>query len=353
MDRQMNETDVREEVATPLLAKLGYARGTSNDILRELAIAYDRFYLGRKKPNDAPLRGRADYVLSVLGAGRWTLEIKAPSEDITRDAIEQAISYARHPEVSGSYAAVLNGKRFVLFHHSQTSSDAPILDLVVNTVDDLAEKLRGILSPTAIRRDCTPPVVDLAKPLSDGLRSSAAILGGSISYINFQWEANFSMPNEAIAPLNDAVRIMTGFRADVTGGRVWRDDSSRVRAKINWSLPRTEMMQFAVDKHLMDVEYISLDEEVSKSEDHPTVFDFVGSLSVSKGEKLYNLTEWKSEVAGIETAITYRGQAVGYIRDDNFIGAFQSEMECQYPALPDFRLTFNSLGSFAVKVDTR
>ncbi|WP_281415637.1 hypothetical protein [Pelotalea chapellei] len=27
-----NETDVREEVATPLLSALGYARGTSNDI---------------------------------------------------------------------------------------------------------------------------------------------------------------------------------------------------------------------------------------------------------------------------------------------------------------------------------
>ena len=31
-----NETDVREEVVTPLLSALGYERGTRNDILREL-----------------------------------------------------------------------------------------------------------------------------------------------------------------------------------------------------------------------------------------------------------------------------------------------------------------------------
>ena len=34
-----NETDVREEVAAPFLALLGYQRGTENDILRELSIS--------------------------------------------------------------------------------------------------------------------------------------------------------------------------------------------------------------------------------------------------------------------------------------------------------------------------
>jgi hypothetical protein len=43
----------------------------------------------------------------VLGAGSWTLEIKAENVDIDRDAIEQAITYARHPQVSGSYAPTL------------------------------------------------------------------------------------------------------------------------------------------------------------------------------------------------------------------------------------------------------
>jgi predicted type IV restriction endonuclease len=150
-----NEADIREEIASPLLAALGYQRGTVNDILREFSLSYDRIFLGRKKKGDPPLRGRADYILSVGGAARWTLEVKAPSEEINRDAIEQAISYARHPEISGSYAAVLNGKRFVVFHNSQNSFDVPLVDIPVENVSSLAAKLAPLLSPMSIRRDCS------------------------------------------------------------------------------------------------------------------------------------------------------------------------------------------------------
>ena len=102
-------SDVRAEIAEPFLAALGYKRGTANDIARERTRKYQRHFLGRKKSTDQPRRGYADYILSVHGAGRWVLETKAPNEPIDIDAIDQAISYARHPEVAASYSAVLNG----------------------------------------------------------------------------------------------------------------------------------------------------------------------------------------------------------------------------------------------------
>ena len=40
-----NETDVREEIATPMLAALGYERGTVNNIAREATLAYERQFL--------------------------------------------------------------------------------------------------------------------------------------------------------------------------------------------------------------------------------------------------------------------------------------------------------------------
>ena len=126
-----NETDVREEIASPFLAVLGYKRGTCNDIARELVLTYERQFLGTKKPTDPPLRGRADYVLTVIGAGRWVLETKAPNEPIDGDAIEQAMTYARHPEVSASYSVVLNGVRLTVHHASQASTEAPLVDLPV------------------------------------------------------------------------------------------------------------------------------------------------------------------------------------------------------------------------------
>jgi hypothetical protein len=72
----MNEADVREEVAMPLLRALGYEMGSANDIIREKSLEYSNNFLGRKKKTDPPLRGRADYILTVLGAGAWALEMR-------------------------------------------------------------------------------------------------------------------------------------------------------------------------------------------------------------------------------------------------------------------------------------
>ena len=191
-----NEADVREEIAAPLLALLGYRRGTCNDIARELVLEYERQFLGRKKPTDPPLRGRADYVLTVLGAGRWVLETKAPNESIDVDAIEQGISYARHPEVSATYAVILNGVRLTVHHASQASTEAPLVDLAVSGPKSLAEQLSSVLSPAAIRRDCSPPTVDLRKPLAEGLHSRAEIRRGEICHEQSHWSSNVQFPGE-------------------------------------------------------------------------------------------------------------------------------------------------------------
>ena len=318
-----NETDVKEEVAAPFLTLLGYQRGTENDILRELSISYGHNFLGRKKNNDPPLRGRADYVLSVTGAGRWVLEIKAPSEDITQDVIDQAISYARHPEVSGSYAAVLNGRRLVVLHNTQSSSDEPIVDIEVTSPDELAKQLSSLLSPAAIRRNCSPPVVDLGLPLSDGFRSSANIIGGSISYSNFWRECNYPLPENARAELDEMSRRLSDFRSTITGGRVWRDDSSRIIAKLTWALPHDMLMQFAREKNLMEVEYVSLNEAISSDPASPTVFDVVGSVSVSEGETLFDVVRWDTQLAGIEMSMNYRGQVMGYLTKGVLVGVFK------------------------------
>ena len=348
-----NETDIREEIATPLLSLLGYQRGTENDILRELSLSYDRNFLGRKKNNDPPLRGRADYVLSVTGAGRWALEIKAPSEDITQDVIDQAISYARHPEVSGTYAVILNGKRLVVFHNSQKSSDKPIVDLEVQSPEQLASQLCGLLSPSAIRRDCSPPVVDLGIPLADGFRSSANITGGTITYSDFVWKCNSPLPKQQIEVLNEICRRMSTLRSTIIGGVVWRDDTSRIKAKLDWAFPHDQLLQFARDKNLLNAEYISLSEKISSDPENPTIFDVIDNVSVSEGEILFDIVRWDTQIAGIALSMTYRGQATGYIQNGVFNGSFQAEYESTVPSMPEFCMNMYTLGTFEVVLDDR
>jgi hypothetical protein len=348
-----NEADVREEIAAPMLAALGYRRGTENDILREFTLRYGRLFLGRKKETDPPLRGRADYILSVLGAGRWTLETKPPSEEITQDAIEQAISYARHPEVAGAYAAVLNGKRFVLYSTFQPSTADPILALDVVSVDMLVEAVRGTLTPAAVRRDCTPPVVDTGRPIVDGLRSRAAIRGGQLTYTGCDWACPVELPTEFAAPLDDATRRMTNFRVDVLGGEVWRDDTSRIRAKLKVASQHEALRMFAQDKGLSDAEYVSLDRDISTDPATPTMFDVVGTISIASGEQLFNIARWETEETQVPMQVNYRGQASGVASGLKFAGAFLGEMELTVPGVAGFWLNIYTSGEFEIELDPR
>jgi hypothetical protein len=307
-----------------------------------------------EKQNDPPLRGRADYILSVAGAARWVLEIKAPQEAITQDAIEQAISYARHPEVAGVYAAILNGRKFVVMHYSQRSDDTPILELDVSSANELTGKVQGLLSPAAIARDCSPPIVDVNQPLADGLRSCANIRGGAISYTVFEWASNFSLPFEAAAQFDKICQIFRGYRANVTGGCAWRDKASRIRARLDWSVPHDEMLKFTQEKGLMEWDYISLSNTISRSSNEPTLFDVVGNLTISKGDPVYNMVQWDTKIAEIATSMTYRGQATGHIEGATFCGTFQGEYEATFPTLPvDLRINLYALGTFEVDFDPR
>lgn len=348
-----NETDVREEIAMPLLTALGYQWGTANDILRELPLKYDRIFLGRKKNSDPPIRGIPDYVLSVTGAGRWVLEIKAPNVDIRQDQIEQAISYARHPEVSASYAAILNGRRLVVYHITQRSEEDPLLDLSVESPDSVAQQLMATLSPHAIRRDCSPPKVDLGLPLAEGLRSSAEIKSGTIGYSDYQWVSNQQLPPEFASQQDEVRRRMLGFRTDITGGRVWRDSDHRIKATLEWSMPHEELFRFAQDKRLLEVEYVALSQTLSSNPNSPTVFDVVGDVRVEKGEPIFDIVRWDTDFAGAAMRMSYRGQATGYVEGMVFRGDFQAEYECSFPVLPELQISMYVVGHFEVRIDDR
>jgi len=86
----MNEADVREEVVAPLLRHLGYQSGTANNVIREQYLSYRRMALGRRKPTDRVIRGKADYVCSVGGLVNWVIEAKSPAEFLNELTEEQA-----------------------------------------------------------------------------------------------------------------------------------------------------------------------------------------------------------------------------------------------------------------------
>lgn len=346
-----NEADVRAEIVDPFLTALGYRRGTPANIDREFRLTYDRHFLGRKKPTDKPLVGKADYRLSVLGFGHWVLDAKAYGVEIDRDAIEQAISYAAHPEVAGHYAAVLNGKRFVMYRTKQSSHEEPLVDLEVTTGEALAEAMMNLLSPAAIRRDCRPPIVDLGTPIAEGLRSSAKLIGGFVLYRAWEWAANVPLPPSEKARLDEMCRRMSSYRAAITGGRVWRDETSRIRAKLTWSAPEPTLMQFAIEKRLFDTEYVCLDGKMSRDPAKPAHFDAIGQLSVQQGEQLFDILAWRTQMAQLGADMKYQGHVVGVLEGEKFCGGFQAHMQATCPVAPGFMMVMFGWGEFEVDVD--
>jgi hypothetical protein len=349
-NRRMNEADVREDIAMPLLSTLGYKAGTANDIVREKALAYPRAFLGRKKNSDPPLRGRADYILTVLGAGSWTLEIKAEDVPIDRDAIEQALTYARHPQIAGSYAAILNGRRFVAFHNTQRSDDAPLIDISFTDIETLTKALVSTFSPNAIRHDCSPPRVDLNAPLATGLRSTATITKASIHYNEFTWQCNQSIPQEAEKLLDETCRRMSGLWVNASKGWIRRDEQSRIIAKLEWNFPHEGLKEFAEKNQMAEMEYVCLSSMISEDPLKPSIFHIVGQITVQAGEGIFDTATWSTKIADLDMIMAYSGQAIGFLEAESFRGIVEAKYLLSYPRLPELQIIQLGTGTLEMTV---
>lgn len=347
-----NEADVREDIAAPFLKALGYARGTENDIERERLLRYKSLQLGRKKPNDMPLGGKADYLLTVAGAGRWVLETKPPYEDIDVDTIDQTLSYARHPEVCAHYAAILNGHRFVVFDRSRSSNDAPLVDLRVTTAEALALEVEALLSPVAIRRDCSPPKVDLSQGIAKGFRSRADILGGEIVHVHNLWDLPNYLPSQIKDSISASTQKLVGLISTVKGGTIWRDDASRIRAQLKWNLPHQDLTAFMHQTKFEDFEYVCLDSVISDDPEKPSVFEMLGAFRLEAGQPVFNVLRWNSEILRVAVETVLCGQATGFLRGDTFAGIATMQQTIRPQNFPT-PVSFHNEMKFSVRVDTR
>jgi hypothetical protein len=182
---RMVEQDVREDIITPLLHRLGYAQGTENDIRRShyLKLRYARNYFGRQKPaTDQPLSGYADYILDVGGQIRWVIEAKPPGTPISEADIDQAFHYARHPEVRAVCFCLCNGRELKVFRTDYAPETALLLSIPYEEFDAQFHLIANVLSPSAMRTTWPEVELDIGKPLGPNLRSIARIGGGYFKY---------------------------------------------------------------------------------------------------------------------------------------------------------------------------
>ncbi|MDE2166227.1 MAG: hypothetical protein KGJ66_07805 [Alphaproteobacteria bacterium] len=208
------------------------------------------------------------------------------------------------------------------------------------------------MSPLAIRRDCIRPQVDLRTPLAPGFRGAAVIVGGWNKQLEITIETKLQIPSAAMAALETQNAKMIGIQSTVKGGKIWRDESSRIRARVSWHPPHEEMRPFLEAVHLDDFEYVCLDETISTDAAKPSVFEILGSYELREGQVYYDLLQWKSRVLGFDSDTVIQGQATGYLADDKFCGIANFHSVTTIKNLP-FPTIVHFLTEFSLTVDKR
>lgn len=145
--RSFKEDSVREELVLPLLKQLGYKASGSARINRSRKLEHPFVVIGSKKHK---IQIYPDYTLEVDGEPAFVLDAKAPGEDIHRGQnVEQAFSYAIHPDVRTSLYALCNGHELIVFHISQ---NAAVLSVALSEIDKKWDAIVALVGPNAFRK---------------------------------------------------------------------------------------------------------------------------------------------------------------------------------------------------------
>ncbi|MES1939204.1 hypothetical protein T5B8_03105 [Salinisphaera sp. T5B8] len=135
------EDSVREELLVPIIKALGYSVAGDRRVIRSKSLIHPYVSIGsqRKKISIIP-----DYVFLSDAKPLWILDAKSPREDVFKSSnVEQAYSYAIHPDIRAELYALCNGHEFILY---QVKKFDPILRFDLRDIDSVWEQLYRILN---------------------------------------------------------------------------------------------------------------------------------------------------------------------------------------------------------------
>jgi hypothetical protein len=306
---EMNETDIREDIISPLLHRLGYKKGTEFDIIRGQSLRYPKNILGLKKKSDPILRGTADYICDVKSKLRWVIEAKSPDIKIGIDDLEQSYSYAIHPEVRAIYYCLCNGRTISFYETMKGAIDKPLLSINYENLIDDFQKIANLVSPEALMRDYPDYQIDVGKPLVPGLRSFAKIIKGSITYESNSW----NLPN------------LVGMTVSVTSGSIERNEDGGIIGYLETLSPFDALQKLNERLGISRFEVFCKDEMLSIHPSRPSVFLNELHIEIPAGERLLDMLKWQEVVTTIPLIINSRTIAKGHYDNGKFLGDFQVE----------------------------
>ncbi|MDV5141002.1 MULTISPECIES: type I restriction enzyme HsdR N-terminal domain-containing protein [Enterobacterales] len=170
---EFKEDSVREELVLPIIKSLGYKASGDSRVIRSKTLLHPFVSIG-SQPRSISIV--PDYVFLSNDRPYWVLDAKAPNEKITKSMhIEQAYSYAIHPEIRAEMYALCNGHEFVLYSIRELY---PILRFSLKDIANHWDKLFRILNPDI---KANPDLLNYAPDFGIHIRKMGLVKGGLFS----------------------------------------------------------------------------------------------------------------------------------------------------------------------------
>jgi len=151
-DPTFKEDAVREEIIAPILRRAGYRPTGVLRVQRSKPLTHPFVMIGSRKH---PVTIVPDYTLFCGDKPLMILDAKRPSEEIVNSVhVEQAYSYAIHPEIRCRVFGLCNGRLLSLFH---TEHSEPLLIVPMSEIDARWDEISRHFSPRILG---TPEILD-------------------------------------------------------------------------------------------------------------------------------------------------------------------------------------------------
>ncbi len=141
-DPDFKEDSVRELIIAPMLKKLGYLPSGTHRVAMSKTLRNPFIRVGTR---NHPVTTIPDYTLYIEERPAFILDAKGPDEGVLdHNHVQQAYSYAIHPEIRCEEFGLCNGRELVIF---STSKIEPLLHIDFERFESEWDKIDKYLAP--------------------------------------------------------------------------------------------------------------------------------------------------------------------------------------------------------------
>ena len=319
---ELNEQDVREEILAPILSSLGYSTFGPNQINREREIRYPYQQLGRKgKKGKKRLIAKPDYELSAGPHHKIVIEAKSTKINISEDDIDQAYTYAAHPEVKAVVYIVTNGRKIFIFHTFNANPYQPIREINYAELKFLPESLI-FLAPNNVQQNFPLPKKDLGVPIIVA-RSSSKMRGAG--------QLAFSHGENIILGQNQDMAIISDHPSDISDCEIKRKDDGRIQIHFDAISRNKYVRDFQEKIGFNTINAIAHDAYISTDFNKPTLFTGDYNLILDSGTEMLDPASGQRVLIPIDLMILQRFSALVVINGDIANFMFEGKMSMYTP----------------------